>query len=438
VEKVLSLASASSIECEIYGEEAESFQVEVFGGEIESVDRSREAGLGLRVVSEGRVGSAWTCDLTGEGLAAVLAEAGSNALSGDETDADILASGEGPELSASEEIRSHDGMSAEMKIEGALAMEAAALESDRRVRSSEGASYTETAYRICVAGTRGFMRTRSGGYCACSIGAAAASGGEVRSGWSYAQATVPELLDFRGTGREAGERSAGLLGGTPLQTGRYTVLFDSLAFSEIVSLLGEILSAEMVVKGSSVFAGRLGERVASATFTLVDDPFLPGGCFNTPFDDEGVPSTRRELVSGGILEGFLHNSYTARKTGHGRAGNAFRGTFKGTPVPGPTNLFVAGGRAGTEELLDTLGSGIYIQDVMGMHTADPVSGDFSVGINGFEVRGGGRERAVCEMTISGNVLSLMDGIVATGSAVRFAGQVGSPPVLVEGLSLSGS
>jgi PmbA protein len=107
------------------------------------------------------------------------------------------------------------------------------------------------------------------------------------------------------------------------------------------------------------------------------------------------------------------------------------------PVPGPTNLFVASGRAGTEELLETLCSGIYIQDVMGMHTADPVSGDFSVGISGFEVRGGGRGRAVCEMTISGNVLSLLDGIVATGSAVRFAGQAGSPPVLVDGLSVSG-
>jgi PmbA protein len=437
VEKVLSLASDRSIECEIYGERAESFQVEVFGGEIESIDRSREAGLGLRVVSAGRVGSAWTCDLTAGGLAAVLAEAGSNALSGDETDADVLAQGEGLDEPAVKESGNLDGMNPEMKIEGALAMEAAALASDRRVRSSESASYTETAYSICVAGTRGFIRTRRGGYCACSIGAAAASGGEVRSGWSYAQATSPEMLDFQGTGREAGARSAGLLGGTPLQTGRYAVLFDSLAFSEIVSLLGEVLSAEMVVRGSSVFRDRLGERVASGKFTLVDDPFLPGGCFNAPFDDEGVCSAARRLVSEGILASFLHNSYTARKTGQGRAGNAFRGTFKGVPVPGPTNLFVAAGRAGTKELLENLGKGIYIQDVMGMHTADPVSGDFSVGISGFEVRGGEMGRAVCEMTISGNVLSLLGGIVATGNAVRFAGQVGSPAVLVDGLSVSG-
>ncbi len=266
--------------------------MEVFGGEIESVDRSKEAGLGLRVVSEGRVGFAWTCDLTDEGLRAVIAEAESNALSCDEIDADVLAGPDGEEDPAEKRLNSHE-MPAEKKIEGALEMEAAALSSDRSVRSSEGASYSEAAYEVCVAGTRGFIRTRRGGYCACSIGAAASSNGEVRSGWSYAQALMPEMLDFRGTGAEAGTRAAGLLGGKPLPTGRYSVLFDPFAFSEIVSLLGEVLSAEMVVKGSSVFRGRLGEKVASGLFSLVDDPSLSGACFNASFDDEGVPTVKK-------------------------------------------------------------------------------------------------------------------------------------------------
>jgi len=291
---------------------------------------------------------------------------------------------------------------------------------------------------VCVAGTGGFIRTRYGCCCSCSIGAAASTGGEVRSGWSYAQAPLPGSLDFRETGKEAGERAAMLLGGAPLPTGRYGVVFDAFAFSEVVSLLGEVLSGEMVVRGSSVFDGRLGEKVASDVFTLIDDPALAGGCFNAPFDDEGVLAVKRRLVSAGVLEGFLHNSYSARKTGLGRAGNAFRSSFKSVPVPGPTNLFVLPGSADEDGLVDSLGNGIYIQDVMGMHTVDPISGDFSVGINGYEIRGGEKERAVCEMTISGNILSLLEGIVATGSRIRFAGQVGSPPVLVEGLSVSGS
>ena len=391
----------------------------------------------MRVVSDGRVGFAWTCDLTGEGLAAVLSEAEANALSGDKADADVLASGDSGEVSDGDHRRHPGEFPAEMKIEGALAMEEATLSGDARVRSSEGAAYSEVTSVVCVAGTRGFIRTRYGGFCSCSIGAAASTGGEVRSGWSYAQAPVPGALDFRETGREAGKRAAMLLGGAPLPTGRYGVVFDAFAFSEVVSLLSEVLSAEMVVRGSSVFDGRLGEKVASDVFSLVDDPSLAGGCFNAPFDDEGVSSVKRILVSAGVLEGFLHNSYSARKTGLGRAGNAFRSSFKSVPVPGPTNLFVLPGSADEDELVDSLGNGIYIQDVMGMHTADPISGDFSVGINGYEIRGGKKERAVCEMTISGNILSLLDDIAATGSRIRFAGQVGSPPVLVEGLSVSG-
>ena len=401
------------------------------------MDRSKEAGLGVRVVSGSRVGFAWTCDLSGDGLEAVLSEAGSNALSGDEVDADVLAGGDAKEIPEGEARRSPGEFPAEMKIAGALEMEAAALSSDGRVRSSEGASYSEETSTVCVAGTRGFIRTRSSSCCACSIGAAASLDGEVRSGWSYAQATAPDGLDFRGTGREAGERAAMLLGGEPLPTGRYSVVFDALAFLEVVSLLGEVLSAEMVVRGSSVFEGKLGEKVASKGFTLIDDPFLSGGCFNASFDDEGVPSAKRELISGGVLKGFLHNSYSTRKTGLGQAGNAFRGSFKGVPVPGPTNLFVLPGSSAVDELVDSVGKGIYIQDVMGMHTADPISGDFSVGINGYEISGGKRGRAVCEMTISGNILSLLDGITAAGSGIRFAGRAGSPPVLVEGLSVSG-
>jgi PmbA protein len=437
VERVLDMAAGRGLECEVYGEETESFQVEVFGGEVESVDRANETGLGMRAVTGGRTGFAWTCDPSDEGLAALLAEAESNAASGDETDTDVLAGAYDRETLAGEKRQYPREAPAEMKIEGALAMEAATLAADGRIKGSEGASYSEVTYSICVAGTRGFLRTRRGGYCSCSTGAAATSAGEVRSGWSYAQALMPGMLDFRKTGIEAGERAAGLLGGRPIPTGRYAVVFDALAFTEIISMLGEVLSAEMVVRGSSVFNGRLGAKVASDAFTLIDDPFIAGGCFNAPFDDEGVPSIRRELVSRGVLEGFLHNSYSARKMGRGKAGNAFRGSFKSIPVPGPTNFFVAPGAVEEDELVESLGNGIYIQDVMGMHTADPVSGDFSVGITGYEVSGGKKERAVCEMTISGNVVSLLERIAAAGRAVRFAGQVGSPPVLVDGLSVSG-
>jgi PmbA protein len=437
VERVLDMAASRVIECEVYGEDVESFQAEVFEGRVESVDRAREAGVGVRAVSGGRAGFAWTCDLSDGGLGSLLEEAAANSLPGDASDEDVLAPGSSGDIPPVERRYPSDEPPAG-KISGALEMEQAALGADPRIRGSEGASYSEDTWTVCVGGTRGFLRTRRGGYCSCAIGASARSGTEVRSGWSYAQAPLPGMLDFRAAGEEAGRRAAGLIGGRPLPTGRYAAVFDPLAFTEIVSLLAEILSAEMVVRSSSVFAGRLGERVASPLLSLVDDPFLEGGCFSAPFDDEGVPACRRELISGGVLSDYLHNSYTVRKMGGGRAGSAFRGSFKGIPAPSPTNIFVEPGGTGTDGLVDSVGSGIYIQDVMGMHTADTVSGDFSVGITGHEIRGGRVERPVCEMTISGNVVSLLESIEATGSDVTFAGRTGSPAVLAGGLSVSGS
>jgi PmbA protein len=436
VEKVLDMAADRRIECEVYGEDIESLGAEVFAGRIESVDRARDAGLGVRAVRGGRTGFAWTCDLSDGGLVSLLEEASVNARPGEGSDADVLADAAEGDFPPEERGRLSE-VPTEMKTDGALAMEEAALGADPRIKGSEGASYSEESYTVCVGSTRGFLHTRRGAYCACSIGATAGSGGEVRSGWSYAQAKTPAELDFQTAGMEAGSRAASLLGGVSLPTGRYPVVFDELAFTEIVSLLAEVLSAEMVVRGSTVFAGRLGERIASPVFSLVDDPFFEGACFNAPFDDEGVPALRRELVSGGVLSDYLHNSYTVRKMGSGRAGSAFRGSFKGFPSPAPTNIFAAPGALDTDGLVGSVSSGIYIQDVMGMHTADPVSGDFSVGITGHEIRGGKKERPVCEMTISGNVVSLLEKIEAAGDRVRFAGHTGSPSVLVGGLSVSG-
>jgi PmbA protein len=437
VEKALEIAGSLGVECEAYGEEAESFQVEVFRGSPESVDRSSESGMGVRVVRDGRVGFAWTCDLSGGGLSSVLEEAVSNARGGDECDADVLAPG-GPDVPDAETEDSYPAdISSAVKIEGTIEMEESALAADPRVRSSENASYSEVTTTVCVGSTRGFLRTGSDGYAACMTGAAAGSGGETRTGWYYSQARHPSDLDFSGTGREAGLRAARLLGGEPMPTGRYTAVFDPFAFIEIVSLLSEIVSAEMVVRGSSVLAGRMGEKVASGLFTLVDDPVLEGGCCRAAFDDEGVPASRKELISGGVLGGFLQSSYTARKTGAGAGGNAFRASFKSLPAPGPSNIFVAPGSGDTDALVRTAVSGILVQDVMGIHTADPVSGDFSVGINGLEIEGGDAGRPVCEMTVSGNILSLLSGIAAAGDGIRFVGRTGSPAVIVEGLSVSG-
>jgi PmbA protein len=215
------------------------------------------------------------------------------------------------------------------------------------------------------------------------------------------------------------------------------VLFDSYAFVDMLGLLEDILSADMVYKGMSCMAGKISHVVAPEQVTVVDDPGLEGGCGNSSFDDEGVPRKRIKLIDRGILSGYFHTAETARKMGKGRPGNACRTSFKSTPEPGGTNFYLQPGEITAADILAGMGEGILIQNIMGIHTADPISGDFSLGFNGYYINSGSREHPLCEMTVAGSVPDLLAGIESVGDDLKFIGGTGSPSVLVTGLSVSG-
>jgi PmbA protein len=430
-------ASSLGYECEIYCEDSHIFQVDVHLGRLESISASRDTGMGLRLSRDGKTGYTWTSDLTGEGLSSALEEARINTDAAGELDADVLADDCPIGDRIVREAPYPDETARALKVEGALEMESRALGCDTTVRNTEGAGYFDITSDIYIASTRGFFRRERRGMCCCSLCAVAEAAGEQRSGYYHGQALEPGSIDFTGVGEEAALRAVRLLGGGPLPSGRYPVVFDGAAFADVVSLIGRALSAEMVVKGMSILAGKLEEKLSVNDLGIVDDPFMQGGCYGSSFDDEGVPRRRSVLIDAGVLKGFLHSCHSARLMGLPATGNAIRDSFKDLPVPGPSNLAVMPGTRSTLELVEDLEEGIFIQDIIGMHTADPISGDFSLGINGLHIKGGSIEGAVSEMTISGDITALLGGIREIGSEIVFIGPFGSPAVSVEGLSLSG-
>ncbi|MCK4237100.1 MAG: TldD/PmbA family protein [Candidatus Krumholzibacteria bacterium] len=438
INRILNIAAVQGFECEVYGEEMRRLQVEVYRGEIESVSRSSDAGIGIRLVRDARVGHACTSDLTSWALDDAFREAKENVSASSPMEVDVLADYHDIETGerGCRKLPSEDSMA--MKVYGVRNMEQACLDFDPAVVNIEGAGYYEVSGEIMVASTRGFFRREKRGLCSCSLSAVAQRNGEVRSGWYYDQALDPRNIDFSGVGREAARRAVGLLGSERIATRRYSIILDGAAFTDIIGLFERALSAEMVVKGTSVLAGKLKTPVAPEIFTLVDDPFMEGGCFNSSFDAEGVPTRRCILVESGILKGFLHDTYSARKMDVSSTANAVRASFKSFPAPGPTNFYLLPGDRGTEEMVKDLEEGIFVQDIMGMHTADPISGDFSVGIEGHYIHAGTVTASIGEMTMSGNILDLLQAIVEVGRDMVFIGQYGSPPVLVEELSVSGT
>jgi len=438
IHHLLELAERHSCECEVYGESVRQFSVEVHRGTVESMERSHDAGVGIRLVRDGRIGFAYTSDTGHRGLGEAFEEARANAVCSSPVDVDCLAD--------DQEWIDHGNLYPTVppaggdhdKVELVRAMEAACFGFDAAVTNTEGAVYHEVCGDVFIASTRGFHRCEKRGFCSCVVSAVARRGDEVRTGSYYGQALHPAEIDFAAVGERAAERAVKLLGSKRIATGRYPVVIDGTAFVDIVDLLAEALSAEMAVKGMSILAGKQGTRVAREAVSIIDDPFRRGCCFNAGFDAEGVPKKRCTLIESGILGGYLHNAYSSRRMGVKSSGNAVRQTYKNRPVPGPANLHIAPGERTGDEMIADMDEGVYVQDIMGIHTADTISGDFSVGINGFHIKGGRVEEPVSEVTMSGNILTLLCGIREVGSDLVFVGPLGSPTVSVEDISVSGT
>ncbi len=437
VEYIIGLTEGDRLECEVFGEDTAGMDVEIHRGAAESIERFIERGIGIRVVDGNRAGYSFTSDLSELSLRNAFGEAADISKSSSPSARDVLADPLDSQGAAEnrEDIELATGTGVILK---ALAeMEDAALSHSAEIVNTQNVSYTERRSSVTVGSSRGFIRSEARGYASFSMSAISKKGNESRSDWYQGQAPDFSAIDWVGVGREAARRSASLLGSRKIPGGRYQIVFDSMAFIDILEFIEEIISAEMVIRGISVLEGKVGGRVASKEFDLVDDPEMKEGLFSSTFDDEGVPRRKYRLINRGVLMGYLHNSMTARWMDVEPTGNATRSSFKVSPVPGGTNLYLQAGKSTSKDLVSSIDEGILVQDIMGMHTADSVSGDFSVGVSGHYVRSGSLIHPVCEVTVSGNILDLLGGVTGVGDEVLFVGGTGSPAVLIEGLSLSG-
>jgi PmbA protein len=218
-------------------------------------------------------------------------------------------------------------------------------------------------------------------------------------------------------------------------TGNARILFDP---ENARSLIGHFLSAisgHSLYRDATYLKGREGTSVASGILTITEDPFLPGGFGSRPFDGEGVRVTRKEILSGGVLNGFLFDTYSARKTGHKTTGNAVR-SLGDSPSVGTSNILVTPGSSDRAALLKQMGDGILVTELIGFGV-NTVTGDYSRGAFGYEVRGGEIMGPLSEFTIAGTLDSLFLGIIGVGSDLSRRSSIICPSILVEGLRVSG-
>jgi len=425
---------------ESYLSHSREIEIEVRDGRIETIKSAEERGLGLRVFRGGRMGFAYSTDLSAPGLDILAREAAANA---SQTAEDRFLSLPGP--SSSYPVLdlfdpAISETSIEAKVELARRMERAAREYDPRIRIIESATYHDGEVEVGLVNTEGLTSHYRAAVCGLYISLTAqGDDGESQTGFAMDFRRRFGELDPEAVGREAAERAVRMLGARTPVSGRLPAVLDPFVVVSLLGVLAPSLTGEAVQKGRSLFAGRVGQAVASSLVTVIADGALPTGIRSAPCDGEGVPTGRTVLIENGVLRGFLHNTYTAAKDGKARStGNGVRGSFKGMPEVGTTNFFLEPGDADPEAIIADTPQGFYVTEVMGMHTANPISGDFSVGAAGLWIENGRLVHPVRGAAIAGNIRDLLAAIDAVGRDLRFFGGTGAPTVRVSNLAISGS
>jgi PmbA protein len=324
------------------------------------------------------------------------------------------------------------------KITRALELESLVLARDPRVKRVRKCSYGESVYGLQICNSHGLNAGYRGSYVSCSVSAVAEADGDAQIGWDFDFSNRFAGIDLDRIAGRACQKATALLGARTLPTMCCQVVLDNRVAGQLLEVLAPSFLAENVEKGKSLLAGRGGERLFSDLVTVRDNGLLPGGMGSAPCDGEGVPQQDTRLVAAGVLEGFLYDSYWGKRMGTASTGNAVRNGVKSPLRLGVHNLCIEPGASTFESLLAGVAKGVLITEVMGMHSANPISGDFSVGAAGFYLEGGAIKHPVKGIAIAGNLMNLFAGIDMVADDLRFFGSVGSPSLRIGELDVSGT
>jgi PmbA protein len=428
---------ATDAECTI--SEGEEFTAQVRMRSLETLKEAGSRGAGLRVLVGKRSGSSYTSDLSEEGLQYLVASALEiAAISTEDPSAGMPDTEELGSLPGDLALYSDDIATLETtwKIHQAMDGEEAALAADARIVNSEGASFDSYTGSRAFANSRGFSGAYRMASCSLSVTPVARQNGKLeRDNWYTLARTARALEPAADVGRRAAERTLRRLGARKVATTRVPVVFDPEVARSLLGHVFEAVSGDSVWRHASFLAGKLGQRIAPAHVTIVDDGTIPGLFGTSPFDDEGVPSRRTVVVDRGVLKSWLLNSYTARKLGLKTTGNAARGLTRNAGV-GRGNFFLEAGEAAPAELLRGVRRGLYVTELIGQG-ANVVNGDYSRGAAGLWIENGEFAYPVSEITIASNLQRMLAGISAVASHLRFRGSTASPTLVIEEMTVSG-
>jgi PmbA protein len=407
--------------------------VSVRKGELENVERNRDKSLGITVYVGNRRGNASTSDFSEAAIERTVKAAHDIARF---TAEDPMAGLPDAELIAHEH-RDLDlfhpwAINSEQAAELALRCEAAAMQTDARITNSEGAAVSAQQSHFFSAHTHGFRGGYASSRHSVSVAPIAGTGDDMqRDAWYTSMRHPDELAAPEAVGRYAAERALSRLNSRKIRTVSCPVLFESPLAAGLLGGLVHALSGGALYRKSSFLLDSLGKQVLPSHINVLEDPFVMRGKGSSPFDEEGVKTSARQLIHDGKVQGYFLSSYSARKLGMTTTGNA----------GGSHNLVMSSTQIRAQDdlkaMLKKLGTGLFVIELMGQGI-NYVTGDYSRGASGFWVEKGEIAYPVQEITIAGNMKDMLMGIQAIGADAYNYGAKSVGSVLINRMKVAGA
>jgi PmbA protein len=398
-------------------------------GDVENLEFTNDRGLGITVYKDCRKGNASTSDVSPESIREAVLKACTFATYTAEDEHSGLADAE---LMCSD-VRDLDldhpwSIDSAASIELAIECERAALDIDDRINNSEGATVATNRSARAYGNTHGFVGSYAKSSHSMSCVVLAGANGDMQRDFHYSAARDPsELESAQYIGQTAAQKTLKRLGARKIKTTKVPVLFTpELARGFIGHAIGAIAGGAQY-RRASFLLDAVGEQIFPEFVSIQERPHLAKAMSSAAYDSEGVATYDRDIVTDGVLAGYVLSSYSARRLGLQTTANA----------GGAQNLIVPGNRGGMAELIREMGTGLIVEELIGQGV-NPVTGDYSRGVVGQWVENGEVQFPVHEVTIAGNLRDLYGRIAAIGNDQDLRGGIRCGSLLVEEMTVAGS
>ena len=430
---------AGFIEYEVYYVDRESLSIGIYKEEVEKYNLNNSYGLSFRGKIGDKIGYSYTEILDDEAIQMLVKKAKENVEIIENDDVQFIYSGDTDYAKIDTYSKELENIPADKLIELALKMEKEAKLYNNKVESFGGCAVSYTSGKYGIVNSKGLNLTNRSNMLTAYVVPIVKVDEKMYDGFGYAIANSLEEVNPKEIAKYGVDEAMAKIGGKSIPSGNYKVVIKNEAMVSLLSTFAGIFSADAVQKGLSLLKDKEGEEIAASIVNLVDDPHLKDGLASVGFDDEGVATSKKYVISNGKLNTLLHNLKTANKAGVKSTGNGFKNSYTSPISISPTNFYIEPGEKTFEEILKSVGTGLIITEFAGLHSgANSISGEFSLAVNGFFIENGIRTFPVEQITVAGNFFDVIKDIELIGNDLKFPlSSVGSPSVVIKELSIAG-